>query len=116
MDYSVNRVSEGIDALATTRVAIRPDGRMASEGFVTSYKVLQVSGLRSTLLPGHCWLAMSLTGAASACRAARAARSCRESSPLAVSCPQGVAWSMQIDAGDHAGPQATTELHWHWHR
>ena len=54
VDYSVNRVSEGIDALATTRVAIRPDGRMASEGFVTSYKVLQVSGLRSTLLPGHC--------------------------------------------------------------
>ena len=39
MNYSVNSVNEGIDALATTRVAIRPDGRMASEAFVTSYKV-----------------------------------------------------------------------------
>ena len=73
MDYSVNSVSEGIDAVATTRVAIRPDGRMASEGFVTSYKVLQVSGMRCTSLLGHCQLSISPAGAASACRVANKA-------------------------------------------
>lgn len=39
MDYSLQSVSSGIEALASTRVAIRPDGRMASEAFVTSYRV-----------------------------------------------------------------------------
>ena len=40
VDYSLQSVTEGMDALATTRVSILPDGRMANEGFVTSYKVL----------------------------------------------------------------------------
>jgi 2-isopropylmalate synthase len=38
VDYSVNSVSEGIEALAQTRVVIRPAGRMAGEGFVQNYK------------------------------------------------------------------------------
>ena len=50
VDYSVNSVSAGINALATTRVAIRPDGRMASEGFVTSYKVSGLMHLGHVLL------------------------------------------------------------------
>lgn len=33
VDYSVNSVSEGIEALATTRVVIRPAGRLTNEGF-----------------------------------------------------------------------------------
>jgi 2-isopropylmalate synthase len=38
-DYSVNSVEEGIEALATTRVVIRPSGKMANEAFVTSAQV-----------------------------------------------------------------------------
>lgn len=34
VDYTVTSVTEGIEALATTRVTIRPAGRMASDGFV----------------------------------------------------------------------------------
>lgn len=34
LDYSVNSVTEGIEALATCRVVVRPAGKMASEGFV----------------------------------------------------------------------------------
>ncbi|KAL4429865.1 hypothetical protein ABPG77_010982 [Micractinium sp. CCAP 211/92] len=37
-DYSVNSVTEGIEALANTRVVIRPAGKMAGEGYVDSYK------------------------------------------------------------------------------
>jgi len=36
VDYTVTSVTEGIEALANTRVIIRPAGRMASEGFVQS--------------------------------------------------------------------------------
>ena len=36
LDYTVNSVTEGIEALAETRVLIRPAGRMAGEGFVQS--------------------------------------------------------------------------------
>ncbi|GAB4814561.1 hypothetical protein N2152v2_001607 [Parachlorella kessleri] len=38
VDYSVNNVTEGIEALATTRVVIRPAGKMAGEGYVTDTK------------------------------------------------------------------------------
>ncbi|PSC68493.1 2-isopropylmalate synthase isoform B [Micractinium conductrix] len=38
VDYSVNSVTEGIEALANTRVVIRPSGKMAGEGYVDSYK------------------------------------------------------------------------------
>ena len=34
IDYTVGSVTEGIDALAQTRVLIRPGGRMAEEGYV----------------------------------------------------------------------------------
>ncbi len=37
-EYSVSSVTEGIEALATTRIVVRPAGKMASEGFVTSHK------------------------------------------------------------------------------
>lgn len=33
-DYTVSSVTEGIEALATTRVVIRPSGKMSNEGFV----------------------------------------------------------------------------------
>ncbi|KAK9818017.1 hypothetical protein WJX72_005722 [[Myrmecia] bisecta] len=36
VDYTVNSVTEGIEALATTRVVLRPAGKMANEAFVTS--------------------------------------------------------------------------------
>ncbi len=36
LDYSVSSVTEGIEALATTRVIIRPAGKLAGEGFVTT--------------------------------------------------------------------------------
>ncbi len=39
LDYSVNSVSQGIEALATTRVVIKPAGKMANEGFVTATQV-----------------------------------------------------------------------------
>lgn len=39
VDYSLNAVNEGIEALATTRVTIRPDGRLGNEAYVTSYQV-----------------------------------------------------------------------------
>jgi hypothetical protein len=39
VDYSVNNVTEGIEALATTRVVIRPAGKLAGEGYVTDTKV-----------------------------------------------------------------------------
>lgn len=42
VDYSVNSVTEGIEALATTRVAIRPAGKMANEAFVQSAQVSRV--------------------------------------------------------------------------
>lgn len=35
LDYTVSSVTEGINALATTRVTIRPAGKMAGEGWVT---------------------------------------------------------------------------------
>jgi 2-isopropylmalate synthase len=35
LDYSVSSVTEGINALATTRVTIRPSGKMAGEAWVT---------------------------------------------------------------------------------
>ncbi|EFN59861.1 hypothetical protein CHLNCDRAFT_133663 [Chlorella variabilis] len=38
VDYSVNSVTEGIEALANTRVVIRPAGKQADEGYVASYK------------------------------------------------------------------------------
>jgi|LakMenEpi03Aug12_release.lakeMendotaPanAssembly.Ray.scaffolds.fasta_scaffold6689297_1 hypothetical protein len=38
--YNVNAVTEGIEALATTRVAIRPVGRMGNEGYVTTWQVI----------------------------------------------------------------------------
>lgn len=38
-EYSVSSVTEGIEALATTRIVVRPAGKMAGEGFVTSHKV-----------------------------------------------------------------------------
>ncbi|KAI3429866.1 hypothetical protein D9Q98_010177 [Chlorella vulgaris] len=38
VDYSVNSVTEGIEALANTRVVIRPAGRQADVGYVKSYK------------------------------------------------------------------------------
>lgn len=38
VDYSVNSVTEGIEALANTRVVIRPAGKMASEAYVANYK------------------------------------------------------------------------------
>ena len=34
-----NAVTEGIEALANTRVVIRPAGKMADKGYVSSYKV-----------------------------------------------------------------------------
>lgn len=34
VDYSVNSVTEGIQALATTRVTIRPTGAMKDEAYV----------------------------------------------------------------------------------
>ena len=33
-EYTVTSVTEGIEALASTRVTVRPVGRMANEGFV----------------------------------------------------------------------------------
>ena len=39
VDYGLNSVTEGIEALAVTRVSIRPDGRMGQEAYVTSYQV-----------------------------------------------------------------------------
>lgn len=36
LDYSVSSVTAGIEALATTRVTIRPAGRMGKEAFVTN--------------------------------------------------------------------------------
>jgi 2-isopropylmalate synthase len=33
MDYNVNSVTQGIDALATTRVTIRPSGKLVNEGY-----------------------------------------------------------------------------------
>ena len=36
VDYSVSSVSAGIEALATTRVVVRPAGRLANAGFVES--------------------------------------------------------------------------------
>ena len=36
LDYTMQSVTEGIDALAQTRVVIKPAGRMATEGFVSS--------------------------------------------------------------------------------
>lgn len=39
LDYSVNSVTEGIEALATTRVVIKPAGKLAGEGYVTDTKV-----------------------------------------------------------------------------
>ncbi len=42
LDYSVNSVTEGIEALAQTRVVIRPAGKMAGQGFVTG-----ANGLRA---------------------------------------------------------------------
>lgn len=38
VDYSVNSVTEGIEALAQTRVVIRPAGKMAGEGYVNTYQ------------------------------------------------------------------------------
>jgi 2-isopropylmalate synthase len=35
-DYTVTSVTEGIEALARTRVAIKPAGRMSNEGYVAS--------------------------------------------------------------------------------
>jgi hypothetical protein len=35
-EYSVSSVTEGIEALANTRIVVRPAGKMAGEGFVTS--------------------------------------------------------------------------------
>lgn len=37
--YSLNAVTEGIEALASTRVVIRPVGRMGNEGFVKTWQV-----------------------------------------------------------------------------
>lgn len=36
VDYSVSSVSAGIEALATTRVVVRPAGRLANAGYVES--------------------------------------------------------------------------------
>jgi 2-isopropylmalate synthase len=33
MDYNVNSVTQGIDALATTRVTIRPSGKLVDQGY-----------------------------------------------------------------------------------
>lgn len=38
-EYTVTSVTEGIDAQASTRVSIRPVGRMANEGFVIHAQV-----------------------------------------------------------------------------
>jgi hypothetical protein len=38
-EYTVTSVTEGIDAQATTRVSVRPVGRMANEGFVIHAQV-----------------------------------------------------------------------------
>jgi 2-isopropylmalate synthase len=42
LDYSVTSVTAGIDAIATTRVLIKPSGKMAGEGFAEDYKGNQV--------------------------------------------------------------------------
>ena len=39
MDYSVQSVTEGIEALAITRISLRPTGKLASEGFTTNAQV-----------------------------------------------------------------------------
>ena len=39
VDYGLQAVTEGIEALAVTRVSIRPDGRLGNEAYVTSYQV-----------------------------------------------------------------------------
>lgn len=39
VDYGMNSVTEGIEALAMTRVVVRPAGKMSGEGFVTSAQV-----------------------------------------------------------------------------
>ena len=38
-DYSVNSVTEGIEALAVTRVGIRPTGALAAQGIVQNAHV-----------------------------------------------------------------------------
>lgn len=38
VDYGLASVTEGIEALAVTRVSIRPDGRQGHEAYVTSYQ------------------------------------------------------------------------------
>lgn len=38
-DYAMNAVTEGIEALAVTRVTIRPTGPLASQGVVKSAQV-----------------------------------------------------------------------------
>lgn len=39
VDYGMNSVTEGIEALAMTRVVVRPAGKMGGQGFVTSAQV-----------------------------------------------------------------------------
>ena len=39
VDYSVQSVTEGIEALAVTRVSLRPAGKLASEGFTINAQV-----------------------------------------------------------------------------
>ncbi|MEW5308007.1 MAG: hypothetical protein WDW36_010370 [Sanguina aurantia] len=46
-DYSVNSVTEGIEALATTRVIIKPAGRMSNQGYSESPSLGQVQRLFS---------------------------------------------------------------------
>ena len=44
--------AEGIEALANTRVVIRPAGKMADEGYVASYRVRHaVHAVCATLCP-----------------------------------------------------------------
>ena len=80
-EYSVSSVTEGIEALATTRIVVRPAGKMAGEGFVTSHKVRPRScapGQRSARRRGACSTgrAMQLWEDARVCCAGLPAQCC----------------------------------------
>lgn len=58
MDYSVQSVTEGIEALAITRISLRPTGKLASEGFTTNAQVsliAQRTFLRNSSLVHTLW-------------------------------------------------------------
>lgn len=46
-DYSVNSVTDGIEALAVTRCVLRPVGSLAAQGVIVNAQVLQATPIPS---------------------------------------------------------------------